>query len=407
MILSCAANYSTKTHWVGLIRLDYLTHSNTGQTFVSLAEELLSGGDQEGSQRAVEYLTKAMDYFGHAMVLQTEQLELIGSLDTKMDTEEDGRADPLDSGEMDVTGEGDAKNIHIHPVEQWVVIKEPVTKVELVDTITAQLETLTVFCGVVQSTLDSSQFTYIKERGQELIVKLEALLEDVPQCKAEASLPQANFNISLADLKFKLEIISAREYTKLVQEAFPSAPADSLGPVMLVNSAEAYIQLAQALSDHTHRTTVDILLPEVLSYLTLAAKFLAEAAKEDKTNARLFCLRGDVEMWRSQNIFRNEGYQNRMAAMETLWGNAGVYYRGAKRLAEAYPNAQQDIRLEGAVKEIIIGIQQNLSRGDGGFSEIVATAKRDLEQLPGWDTVAIDAARHGIFDEIIPVELGK
>lgn len=74
----------------------------------------------------------------------------------------------------------------------------------MVDTIIAQLEALIIFCEVVQGTLDYDQFTYIKERGNELMVKLEALLEDLPQCEAEALLPKANFNVSLADFRIQV-----------------------------------------------------------------------------------------------------------------------------------------------------------------------------------------------------------
>lgn len=157
----------------------------------------------------------------------------------------------------------------------------------------------------------------------------------------------------------------AREYTGFVQEAFPSTPTEPLGPVILANSAEAYIQLAQTLSDLKYWPSVDIPLLEVLSYLTLAAKFLTEAAKEDKTNARLFCLRGDVEMWRSRNILSNKGYQNGMTAVETLWANAGVYYRGAKRFAEVHPSVSRILDLKGLSrrpllvfnKSLVVGVQ--------------------------------------------------
>lgn len=391
-----------------------ILHSNTGQAYIALAEDFSSGlGGSDPlpqSQRAVELLWNGIGMFDKALVLQEKELQSILPQDINMDTDEDGGVslkdmDTCSMESMEAGGVTETKE-----TEQWAVIKEPVTKTDVLDTVLAKLEALTLLCGLAQYASAAfpggDLFIYQKEQGADLLSKLDTLLEELPDSKTEAALPRANFTVAVADLGFKHGSLSTEQYTEHVQQAFSSDSfSEPTSPIMSVNQAEAYIQLAQTLSDRTNPNTADVTLDRLLSHYNLAAKSLAVAATQDKNNARLFCLRGDVEMFRSRNLIAKGEHQTKMATINTLWGNAGVFYRGAKRLAEAYPERQKDVRLEAGVKEIMVEVQKQLSGGQGDIKEVIMKARKELNSYPGWDEIVIEATRIGIFDEEVLVEL--
>ena len=388
-----------------LILPDSAVESNTAQVYIALVEDYTSGngaGDPQSMERAVEYLLKGVDLFDRALLLQEGQLESSPAQDIDMDDDEDGGItlqDQMESAESEST----------ESTEQWALIKEPVTKSDVLDTIVAKLEALALLCGLAQYTYEFLQdpFQYARDAGVTLLNKLDSLLEGSPDgTTLELVLSRANFSVALSDLGFKTGTITVQEYTENIQHAFSASSLMGFtGPIVLVNKAEAYIQLAQALGDASNPLTASVRPIEILSHYTLAAKLLTEASGQDKTNARLHCLRGDVEMWRSRIVSGQEGGEKKMATVETLWGNAGVYYRGAKKVAEAYPNGQRDVYLEACVKELVSEVQKQLIRGGKGIEEVVGKVKRELEKYSGWDETVLECVRHGVLDERVLREL--
>ncbi|KAF8420442.1 hypothetical protein EV426DRAFT_612325 [Tirmania nivea] len=382
---------------------------NTGQAYITLAEEVSLGanGPRPVSPiRAMELVWNGIQMFDRTLALQESQLQSMVPQGIDLDTE-DGGVTLRDSNTFG--GVERAKADRFQQSEQWTVIKEPVTKSDVLDTVLAKLEALILLCDLTQQTgntqLTGDPFIFYKEQGGDLLSKLEELLEDLPESRAEAVLPRANFIVAVADLGFKSGNLSAQQYTDHVQRAFPSGTAAELGPVMTVNKAEAYIQLAQTLLDLTNPKAAEVTSNQMLSHLNLAAKLLTEAAIQDKKNARLCCLRGDVEMFRSRMIMRNEADPKRLTTMETLWDNAGVFYRGAKKLAEAYPDGQMDIKVEGIVKGIVAEMEKQLAREGGDAEKIAANARKELGVFPGWDEIVVGAVRSGVFNEMILMKL--
>lgn len=357
---------------------------------------------------AMELVWNGLRMFDRVLSLQESQLQAIVPQDIDLDTE-DGGVTLSDSSTFEKVERADSDRSE--QSEQWAVIKEPVTKSDVLDTVLAKLEALILLCGLIQqpgnTQLTGDPFIFYKEQGGDLLSKLDKLLEDLPESRAEAVLPRANFTVAVADLGFRSRNISAQQYTEHVQRAFPSGIPAELGPVMTVNKAEAYIQLAQALLESTDRNSAEVTSNQLLSHFNLAAKLLAEAAAQDKKNARLCCLRGDVEMFRSRIIMRNEVDPKQLTTVETLWGNAGVFYRGARKLAEAYPDGQMDMKVEGIVKGILTEIQKQLTWGGDDAEEILANARKELGAFPGWDEIAVEAVRNSVFDEMALIGSGK
>ncbi|KAF8446539.1 hypothetical protein BGX38DRAFT_1271133 [Terfezia claveryi] len=386
---------------------------NTGQTYIALAEEVSSGANGSGSaplMRAMELVWNGIQMFDRALALQESQLQSMVPQDVDIDLDtEDGGVTLCDSNIFEGVERAEADRPE--QGERWAVIKEPVTRSDVFDTVLAKLEALILLCGLIQQT-GNTKFTgdpyiFYKEQEGYLLSKLEKLLEYSPESKAEAAITRANFTVAVADLGFKSWNLSAQQYTEYVQRAFPSGTTAELGPVMIVNKAEAYIQLAQTFLDRANLNAAEVTWSQILSHFTLAAKLLAEAATQDKMNARLCCLRGDVEMFRSRIIMRNEADPKRLTTVETLWNNAGVFYRGTRRLAEASPDGQMDMKVEGIVKGIVAEMQKQLTREGCDPAEILANARKELAAFPGWGEIAVEAVRNGVFDEMILVELEK
>jgi len=409
MTLFCMRIFHYDRELIALIHQGLPFKSNTGQAYITLAEEVSSGANGSGSapsMRAMGLVWNGVKMFDRALALQESQLQSMVPQDIDLDIE-DGGVTLRDAGIFEGVERAEADRPE--QSEQWAVIKEPVTKSDVLDTVLAKLEALILLCGLIQQTgniqLTGDPFIFYKEQGGDLLSKLEKLLDDLPESRAEAALPRANFTAAVADLGFKSGNLSAQQYIEHVQRAFPSGPTAELGPVMIVNRAEAYIQLAHTLLDRTNLNTAEVTSNQILSHFNLAAKLLAEAATQDKKNARLCCLRGDVEMFRSRIIMRNEADPERLTTVEILWGNAGVFYRGARRLAEAYPNSQMDTNLEGIVKGIVAEVQKQLTQEGSDAAEVLANARKELSAFPGWGEVAIEAVRNGVFDEMVLVKL--
>jgi len=407
MTLFCKGTLHFGGEFIALICLEFPFNSNTGQAYIALAEEVSSGADGSGSlslMRAMELVWNGIQMFDRALALQESQLQSMVPQNIDMGTGGGGAT-------LEILAHSRTGAERSEQSEQWAVIKEPVTKSDVLDTVLAKLEALTLLCGLIQQTgstqLTGDPFIFYKEQGGGLLSKLKELLDVLPGKEAEARLPRANFTVAVADLGFKSGNLSAQQYTEHVQQTFPLGAVAELGPIMIVNKAEAYIQLAQTLLDRTNPNAAEVTSNQILSHFNLASKLLAEAATHDKKNARLCCLRGDVEMLRSRIIMCNEADSKRLTTVETLLGNAGVFYRGAKKLAETYPDGQVDIKVEGIVKEIVTEVQKQLTR-EGCDAEIfLANVRKVLGAFPGWDEIVAEAIRNGVFDAVVLVELEK
>ncbi|KAF8477143.1 hypothetical protein BDZ91DRAFT_778295 [Kalaharituber pfeilii] len=376
------------------------TVGNTAQVYVALAEDYSSKSDPEIGNRAVEYLLKGMSLFDQAFRLQEAELQPSQIDEFNMDDDEDDDVSLQNSERME-TVEKDSME-----TERWALIREPVTKLDLLDTVLAKLEALTLFCGLGNSAYEilSDPFAYANCSGDELLAKLETLLQELPFKSTDAFLAKANYVVAIADLGFRSRRITSQQYTKAIRVAFDIIPA---GPVHAVNKAEAYVQLAQSLQGSGNVNTQDVTQNDILSHYTVAAKLLTSAAAEDKQNARLHCLRGDVDMWRSQVMLGISDGANRTATIETLWGNAGVYYRGAKKASEVFPEGQNDLKFEAGVKEWAIELQKIVSRGSGDLLGTASRAVREFASFPGWEDTLEDAVRIGVFDTAVLLALKR
>jgi hypothetical protein len=146
--------------------------SNTAQILVSLTEKL---AESPSGPAPLHLIEEALRLFQKCLEVQEKQAkdsaaqsqEAQSMFDTEhnsgdvSDTEEGGVAITEDTS-MDIDGGEPAQD------ERWASIIEPVTNSVLLDTILAQLETLTTMCGLIVG-VDERAIGWIEQYAKDLI----------------------------------------------------------------------------------------------------------------------------------------------------------------------------------------------------------------------------------------------
>jgi hypothetical protein len=323
------------------IRTTLLTPtSNTAQILTSFVEALDSARPSTFSETEpidpLPLLEEALNIFQRCLTLQeyqhTESLaqaeavsaEPTTSADLDQDTEEGGV--PLTSQPTD-TG-GDAPEL---PQEdRWATILEPVTNTTLLDTLLAQLSTLTTLSSLVPAS-NTNLLSWIEEYSTSLLSqKLPTYLSGTDR-KQEAGLRRANFLSSLAEAKFRSQRMDLSTYAQVLEDAFAELESSS-NAEGLCDRAEALIAFNSAVRLTGESEASEMrwkALSSALENLTAATK-LPDAENVGK----MHLLRGDVELLRFQLGQGDEGYGIAAKNAATLLKNAEKFYRGAKALAQ-------------------------------------------------------------------------
>jgi hypothetical protein len=253
--------------------------------------------------------------------------------------------------------------------ERWATIVESVTNDTLLDTVLAQLETLTTLCGLM--TADEGRgLAWIEEYSTGLLNnKLPAYVQGTDR-EEEAALTRANFIAALADANFRSQRMDAATYERALQEAF--APLDlSNDPEGLCEKAEVLIAYSSALNLNIHDTSeAKSAASSKWKALTAALDALTAASKLPSTDnlAKIHLMRGDVELLRYQLGQAPMMLDTAVRYAATLLKNAGTYYRGA----EGHGIAS---KLEDEVEEAVVkgALAASLGGNGGKLKELMKT----------------------------------
>lgn len=103
--------------------------------------------------------------------------------------------------------------------DRWATILEPVTNDTLLDTLLAQLETLTALCGLINTDAGKG-LAWVEEYASSLLTtKLPAYLSGTDR-ESEAGLTRANFMAAAADANFRFQRIDIGTYSRAIEEAY-------------------------------------------------------------------------------------------------------------------------------------------------------------------------------------------
>jgi len=261
---------------------------------------------------------------------------------------------------------------------QWVIVQTPVTLTQILDTALAQLEacaSLLPLCAV--ENLGGKPLSWAQSMGEALLsLKIVPLSQETGR-EQEAALARTNFEVSLGEASFRAGLTDLAGWEAAIHLAFPNSEGTTEGFQELCDRADAHIQLASVAVEKAEEGGGGAVANLAWKHYAFAAKSLSTAAKLEPAKSEIHIARGDVEILRAKL-----GIPAAAKSRDVLAKNAGVYYRGAKRL-----EGDVRIRIEAAVKEAMVAFEG----GDGG--ELL----KGIEMGSVVREVVVEAVDEGLF----------
>ncbi|RPB04918.1 hypothetical protein L873DRAFT_1840353 [Choiromyces venosus 120613-1] len=363
---------------------------NAGQALCSLAEVLVEykNAPVEARSEALNFLCEAVEIYQKCLQVQESQYASFGQGsgngvkndegDTDMDADEP--EDPAPSGEGDQEDEQMSEGSGSDNA-QWVMVQPPVTLTQILDTALAQLEacaSLLPLCALQESLGGEERcLSWAQSMGETLLsAKIIPLSQETGR-EEEVALAKANFGVSLGEANFRGGLTDLAGWEAAIHLAFPKPEESAWDFQELCDRADAHIQLASTAAEKTEEGGEAAAANLAWKHYALAAKSLSEAARLEPLKSEIHIARGDVEILRAKL-----GIPAAVKSRDVLVKNAGVYYRGAKRL-----ECDLRIRIEAAVKEAMVAFEG----GDGG------ALLRGIEMGPVVKEVVMEAVDEGLF----------
>jgi hypothetical protein len=281
--------------------------------------------------------------------------------------------------------------------EQWASVVEPVTKETLLDTIEAQLSTLTTLCSILSSSPGSapaSTLAWVEEYSSKLLaVKVPAYLEGTTDRSQGLALVKANFISALLEAGFRGGNLDAQTYKRERDAAFATANLNMPNNfAALLANATSLIAFNSALAE---TMLVDVAplssmrwnsLTATIADLTKAAK-LTESSADDLPKTHL--LRGDASILQYQLSKPSAAYQPAVSNVASLLKNAEVFYRNASKLTR--DDAEKK---EALLKEALVMFLQDREKG------LVKIQALEDAQGSEWMNIQLDdMMTEGLFNQ--------
>ncbi|MCJ1462187.1 hypothetical protein MMC07_000787 [Pseudocyphellaria aurata] len=332
---------------------------NTAQVLTSLAEA--SSESQMASdavrEEALGMFQEALELFQRCLQVQEARFALTEEQASQVtETAGEYQGEDVDMSPPSLSdGSGD---------EEWATIMEPITKDTLLDTVIAQLETLTAMCGVMGSQATNG-ISWIEEYYRDTIQeKLRAYNLPLHAARnAEIALKTANFACALCDAGFRGGHLDLATYERELSAAFTQTPSLQSSPQALCDQADAELGFNASIQALLP-TLLDTDSPHSLAHLnglrwthiTRALDAFTAASKlpDAQNRPRIHLRRGDCELFRhrlSEASPWGQAYGPALKSAKTLVKNAETYYRGAGALARHEGAADEE--REAAVKEAV------------------------------------------------------
>ena len=327
-------------------------YSNTAQLLTSFVEALTENRDLPDwdSKLATPYLQEALELFQRCLSLQefkyTQALENPSqNIGSPVPSSEAPTAESIDS-----STDPDEEEI-------WASIEEPVTKQTLVDTVIAQLETLTLLSSLGSSNSHDGLAWMEEYHRNTLQSKARAYIES-PTQQREVALATAKFVCSLSDAAFRSDHIDLPTYERELNAAFAMEKLPlSNDPQGLCDKADAELAFVTSVCLSAPQTSeVDLAHMGSIcwKHTTRALGSLTDAAQVPGAlnEARVHIRRGDCEMLRLRLGDQPLNYELAIKSGSTLLKNAEIHYRHAKSLPEKDGEIEK-ARAEAEAKEAI------------------------------------------------------
>jgi hypothetical protein len=366
---------------------------NTAGVLTSIAEEMARDASLPD--------TDALTLLEEALELQSKCLAVQEYVFAESQEHKRAMMDAVELPEPNLANETDiqpqATNADAHESEeQWASIVEPVTKETLLDTIEAQLSTLTTLCSILSSSPASapaSSLAWVEEYSSKLLnVKVPAYLEGTTDRSQDLALVKANFLSALLEAGFRSGNLDAQTYKRERDAAFAVPELDmSSSSICLLANATSLIAFNCALAE---TMLVDVAPLSSMRWNALAAAIadLAKGAKLTDTPAedlpKTHLLRGDASILQYQLSKPSAAYQAAVLNAASLLKNAEVFYRNASKLTK-----DGNERNEAMLKESLALLIQDKAKGMAKLQALVNT------QGSQWTMAQVDdMMTEGLFD---------
>lgn len=369
---------------------------NTAQVLRSIAEEV-AGADDLPSAEAVKLLEEAWELQSRCFEIQkvryleSQEEERIANEQAAADLAAPTQAAQAQAEPASSSGGGGGSEEQGEEEEQWVSVVEPVTKDTLIDTVVAQLETLTTLCSILTDAPDSappSALSFAEKHSSDLLLQiLPELLnsrgggddnDNNAERMQEVALSKANFVSSLLSAGTRAGKLEPATYKKELDAVFsapelhPPPPGSADIVDVLLAHAKALITLSSTYRDNP---AYDPAATATLRWnsLTQASERLTAASKtsgiEQADLAATHLLRGDCSMYLHNLQYPPVSHASAAERAAQLLKNAEVFYRNAQKLSP--PDAGEEKAAAG-VRSSVAGLL--LEQGHGYSVEKVLSA---------------------------------
>ena len=342
--------------------------SNTAQVLTSLAED-----QSEGPASTSDIKAQALSLLREALELFQKCLEVQQYRYTQAHADEDSFAESADPSDH-AMADSDSRSSSVED-ERWASIVEPVTESTLLDTVVAQLDTLTAICNLMISLADT-RLSWIEDFYNVMVEPIITTYSDNKNRPLDVSLAGANFTCAYADLTFRTGLIDAVTYEREIAKAFGDSFEISSSARALCDRADAFFALCVSFDFILDQTFCNY--QERANYKETRWKYLTDALEDLKSAAKLsdaenlpkiHLRRGDCELMRFSMGEAPIAFERARNNSATLLQNAETYYRGGSRIAKA--QGAVDEEQESTVKEAVVArlqgdekILQNLASID-------------------------------------------
>lgn len=367
-------------HSISIILDTNVFFSNTGQVLCSFAEALVEyrNAPTEAKTEATQLLSEAVEIFQRCLASQEIQY---AALETGQDPQDqqlqkdlymgEGSTETSDNVPMGAEGEDE----RMCEPGQWAIIQTPVTKNQLLDAVLAELAACATLCPLAAEGF-GRPLAWVQDIANSLLeFKITPLSQDTGR-QDETALARANFAVALAEASFKSGgATDPAAWETSIRTAFDESSGWNVSTDFqaLCDKADAHIQLATTVTEQSTKAAPAL----AWKHYAFAAQSLSSAARLEPLKAEINIARGDVEILRA-NIEIPVAIRSR----DLLLNNAGVYYRGARRLE----GNDERVKNEAMVKEAMVAFEM------GGGELLKGIALNDAAR-----DVVIEAVDEGIF----------
>ncbi|KAA8892738.1 hypothetical protein FN846DRAFT_982211 [Sphaerosporella brunnea] len=326
---------------------------NTAQVHSSLADALLNSRDGDPTTlkpAAIEHLCTACEIFSKCL---EKQEALFASYSQPPPAIDETMEQDQETGGVSLPGQPSDDTMADAEDEQYAVIQEPVTLSTILDTLIELLTTLSTLLPLL-----TSPSATIATAESLLSDRLQALIPSLPERQTEIFITAAVLRCAIAESLFR-STSDVAKWEEAIAQAFGTDWKWQESADALCAKSDAHASLASAVAE-----------PALAwKHYAFSSQALGNAASLEPQKAKIYLARGDTELIRS----RIECPQRTGQVRDVLRKNAGVFYRGAARLAQ---HKEADVKREAEVKEAVV----RWENGDRGVLDPRDAIARDIVQ---------------------------